>query len=166
MVQRIQYKPANAPTPTIAKELRQSKLIVSLIEEELVRWREDAKAALAAVIGVKSWKSASTKKLHPVDRLTARFRCKRCDAGGHSRGWDAPSFDFSMACKHRCKAENGGWIKGPWCAENFTLDVKVSYMEVLRITVALTWTPPKIGLKCRPASSCTAWVRCRGCDVY
>ena len=156
MVQRIQFKPTNAPSVAVAKELKQSTLIVSLVDEEVARWRTDARAALAAVLGVNSWRSASTKKLHPVDRLTARFRCKECDSRGCSRGWDVVSFDFAGACRHQCKNKNGKWLKKPWKAENFVPDLKVSFMEVPRIIMFLTSSSPKIGHRYRPASPCTA----------
>ena len=51
--------------------------VESVLEENLGQWRDAARAALAGVLGVPAWRSMSKRKLHPVDRLTARFRCRR-----------------------------------------------------------------------------------------
>ena len=53
--------------------------VKSVLAENLDQWRMAARAGLAAVLGFPGWKTMSKKKLHPVDRLTARFRCQRCD---------------------------------------------------------------------------------------
>ena len=53
--------------------------VASILAENLDQWRDAARAALAAVLGFPGWKNLSKRKLHPVDRLTARFRCQRCD---------------------------------------------------------------------------------------
>ncbi len=53
--------------------------VTSVLAENLDQWRNSARAALAAVLGFPGWKTMSKKKLHPVDRLTSRFRCQRCD---------------------------------------------------------------------------------------
>ena len=53
--------------------------VTSVLAENLDQWRNSARAALAAVLGFPGWKAMSKKKLHPVDRLTARLRCQRCD---------------------------------------------------------------------------------------
>lgn len=133
MVQRIQYKPSNTPNAAVAQELKNSQLVVSLVNEEVTHWRNETKTAFAALLGTKSWRSASSKKLHPVDRLTARFRCKTCDSRGHSHGWNATSLDFDGACKHQCRSRNGAPSKRRWSVDNFIPDVKASQTEVLRI---------------------------------
>ena len=55
-----------------------SPLIAEILRNELGRWRESARETLAAILGQPNWKCPSNKKLHPVERLTAKFKCKRC----------------------------------------------------------------------------------------
>ena len=66
------------PGPSDSRSLTDS-FATSVLAENLDQWRNSARAALAGVLGFPGWKAMSKKKLHPVDRLTARFRCKRCD---------------------------------------------------------------------------------------
>ncbi|KAE9407883.1 hypothetical protein BT96DRAFT_932925 [Gymnopus androsaceus JB14] len=57
----------------------QSKPIQTLVRSELVKFHVEAKNALGVILGFPpDWKSPSSKKAHPVDRLTARFRCRTC----------------------------------------------------------------------------------------
>jgi hypothetical protein len=46
--------------------------------DDLEKWREAAKAALAGVLGCHDYTSTSKQVLHPVERITARFRCTKC----------------------------------------------------------------------------------------
>lgn len=132
MVQRMQYKIGQEPSNSVAKELKSSHLVRVLVKEDLARWRSEAKASLGAILGFKDWKSASTNILHPVDRLTARFRCKRCDGKEGHQQWDDSSFDFAGACGHVCKSNNGRTAKDGWTADRFVPDSKVSSVEVFR----------------------------------
>lgn len=132
MVQRIQYKPADKPSTALWQELRNSKLMVEFVKEDLSKARTSAKNALGAVLGFQSWKSPSSTKLHPVDRLTARFRCKKCDKNGQSSNWDDAGFDFVGAFQHHCRRKGGPLAKEPWKADGFVPDERVCYMEVPR----------------------------------
>ncbi|KAI0763106.1 hypothetical protein BD413DRAFT_215713 [Trametes elegans] len=62
--------------------------VASVLKGNLEQWLDNARTALAAVLGFPGWKTMSKRKLHPVDRLTARFRCKKCDAAGKDTGLD------------------------------------------------------------------------------
>lgn len=133
MVQRIQYKPGNAPSAAVAKELRSSKLATQLVVEEIEQWRKDARGALGAVLGFDAWEPERAGELHPVDRLSARFRCKKCDDKGRLKGWENISLDFSGTCRHRCKVTKRERAKETWRAENFVPDHTVRYLELSRI---------------------------------
>lgn len=124
-VQRQLYKSTNAPSATVAHELKHSKLVGQMIEEDLDRWVDAARTSLAAVLGFPVWKSVSVHKLHPVDRLTARFRCKRCDARGEPKKWEGGCFTFAEACEHRCKPGGKTRAKERWEAKAFVPDEKV-----------------------------------------
>ncbi|EKM58120.1 uncharacterized protein PHACADRAFT_206959 [Phanerochaete carnosa HHB-10118-sp] len=121
-VQRIQYKPSKAPSAAVAGEFKHSHFVAHLINEELVQWRDNARTGLGRVLGFNASEQLSPGNLHPVDRLTARFRCKECDNKGLLRGWDNVSFDFSGACQHRCRDGTRERVRESWKAENFAPD--------------------------------------------
>lgn len=122
-VQRIQYKPQDAPSPAIAQELKQSKLAIHLVKEEIAQWSDEARRALHAVLGHSAWEWAGSEQLDPVDRLTARFRCKKCDDKGRLDGWENISLDFDGVCQHLCKTSKQERANERWQAENFVPDV-------------------------------------------
>ncbi|KAH9917185.1 uncharacterized protein B0H18DRAFT_1035800 [Fomitopsis serialis] len=116
----LQGKPTD-PDEGVAKDLKNSKLLNELLSDSLRQWREDARSALAGVLGFAGWKSASKNKLHPVDRLTARFMCKKCV----SRGKGGEDLDFAAACEHRCAGLNKRQrARETWNANLFEPDTK------------------------------------------
>lgn len=135
MVQRIQYKPDNAPSAAVARELRQSSITLHLVNEEITQWRESAKTALGKVLGFETGEKTDAEMLLPVNRLTARFRCKKCDTNGRSKGWDNMSLDFAAACQHRCRGTKRECAKETWQAGNFVPDSQVRQLELSRICV-------------------------------
>ncbi|TBU43901.1 hypothetical protein BD309DRAFT_959585 [Dichomitus squalens] len=99
--------------------------VASVLAENLDQWRDAARAGLAAVLGFPGWKNLSKKKLHPVDRLTARFRCQRCDkvASEHKIVLDDAGMDFAEACRHVCgHIQKRKRNKDKWSAEWFVPD--------------------------------------------
>jgi hypothetical protein len=109
----------------VASDLRRSELVAELLQDDLKNWRESAKSALAAALGFPDWKSASKKKLHPVDRLTARFRCKRCESVGRETHKDM-CLDFAGVCAHTCDRLNADKrTKEKWASDQFERDAKV-----------------------------------------
>lgn len=117
----LQGKPTD-PDEGVAKDLKNSKLLNELLSDSLRQWREDARSALAGVLGFTGWKSASKNKLHPVDRLTAMFMCKKCV----SRGKGGEDLDFAAACEHRCAGLNKRQrARETWNANLFEPDTKV-----------------------------------------
>ncbi|KAI0078382.1 hypothetical protein K474DRAFT_1660630 [Panus rudis PR-1116 ss-1] len=78
-------------------------IISKPIKRELERWREKAREGLARVLGFPGWKSASKNKVHPVDRLTARFVCTRCGLSkAAAKDGKDNGLSYQMACEHRC----------------------------------------------------------------
>ncbi|KZT03856.1 uncharacterized protein LAESUDRAFT_728854 [Laetiporus sulphureus 93-53] len=118
----MQAKSCDA-TSGIAADLKNSTFITALLEENLEKWREDARAALGTVLGYPAWKATSKTKLHPVDRVTAWFRCKRCH-GAQKKGEDTP-LDFIAACSHRCSyLDKRRRAKDNWSAQLFEPDTQ------------------------------------------
>lgn len=97
--------------------------ITKFLKSELGGWKEKAKMELGAVLGYPNWKTASKNILHPTERITARFLCKRC-VKLPIRYRDDGCFDFAGACLHECPAEKRKTKNLPWRADNFVKDEK------------------------------------------
>ncbi|KAI0738968.1 hypothetical protein C8Q80DRAFT_1261904 [Daedaleopsis nitida] len=108
------------------KRTMQDPFVASVLAENLEQWREGARGALAIVLGFPGWRNLSRKKLHPVDRLTARFRCSRCDKSNAAKGrsvLDGGGMDFARACEHVCAhLPKKKQSKDRWSAERFVPD--------------------------------------------
>ncbi|KAJ3715143.1 hypothetical protein C8R42DRAFT_632509 [Lentinula raphanica] len=78
-----------------------SEPISTLIHSELAKFHADAKNELAEVLGFPDWKSPSVKKLHPVERLSARFQCRKCHRV-EAKYRDFDSLDYAGAIMHLC----------------------------------------------------------------
>ncbi|KAK0219942.1 hypothetical protein IW262DRAFT_1381403 [Armillaria fumosa] len=119
IIHTIQTTPPS-PEFDVAKQL-QTTLVASLLKSELSAWRSQAKVALAATLGFANWKSASSKRLHPVDRINARFRCKKC-AHIENKYKEDGCFDFFGVCSHQCSKNLSG--KQEWNVTRFLKDDK------------------------------------------
>lgn len=84
----------------VAQELK-GKSMNALLEGNLETWRNEVKEALAAKLGYTSFSTPRSNVLHPADRLTARFRCQRCNHFEVNCKKDG-CFDFAGACAHQC----------------------------------------------------------------
>ncbi|KAI0688409.1 hypothetical protein BC835DRAFT_311744 [Cytidiella melzeri] len=120
-VSRIQ---ACASTPDAVKEIQQSTLVAGLVQDDLARWRAEARASLNAVLGFKPLTESSPTTLEAVDRLTARFRCQRCNSQSKSFPGDG-GMSFTEACAHQCEyLSKRASAQTRWNAELFTPDHK------------------------------------------
>jgi hypothetical protein len=112
-------------TTGVAGDLQKSQLVAELLQDDLRKWRESARMALTLTLGFSNWKSASKTKLHPVDRLTARFRCKKCARNDH-KVYEEECLDFAGACAHVCLQPNlKKRTRDRWTADQFEKDDKV-----------------------------------------
>jgi hypothetical protein len=115
---------------TITQTMVSNPLMRGLLTDQLNQWAETAKADFAVLLGFsKKWRNASKNVLHPVERVTARFRCIRCDtkAKGGSRTDDG-CLNFEAVCRHVCSVGQGRMLKGKkgrWDVSNFVKDEKV-----------------------------------------
>ncbi|KAF8911292.1 hypothetical protein CPB85DRAFT_1435042 [Mucidula mucida] len=112
------------PSPAFnpSKQLK-TPLAKTLIASELTAWRMDAKEKLGEVLGYGTWKAASKTRLHPVERVNARFKCQRCHHF-EQRYRDDGCFNFIGACSHQCRRADGTLKNEPWSAERFVKDAK------------------------------------------
>ncbi|CAL1699573.1 unnamed protein product [Somion occarium] len=89
--------------PMSAEDLKESPLIY-MLSQDLEQWRSAAKEGLSSVLGYPGWRHASSLKLHPVERMTARFKCKLCEGKKADEAhWKSYGLDFKAACEHRCE---------------------------------------------------------------
>lgn len=111
---------SKASKTNIADAFKQSGLVAELLQSDLKKWQDSARAELATTLGFRDWKNLNKAKVHPVDRLTARFRCKVCgsesEAGRH--------MSFASACVHVCKRQKKA-AKDNWSADQFEKDEQV-----------------------------------------
>ncbi|KAI1787577.1 hypothetical protein LXA43DRAFT_896027 [Ganoderma leucocontextum] len=138
--------------------------VTSVLAENLDQWRDSARAALAAVLGFPGWKVMSKKKLHPVDRLTARFRCQRCDrvAAENKVIRDDGGMDFAEACEHVCghlkkKQRN----KNRWSVERFVPDQRA--VDAISQMLKLCGTSSEDVDSVRIAEEVADRVQCQSC---
>ncbi|KAI0044945.1 hypothetical protein FA95DRAFT_1608108 [Auriscalpium vulgare] len=108
----------------VDKELKSSDTIRDFLQSDLEKWVAAARSDLGEVLGFPRWKNASSKVLHPVDRVTARFICQRCHHVSNKYA-DAQSLDFAGACAHECPGLDKKMRKrSMWKADQFIPDQK------------------------------------------
>ncbi|KAF9265624.1 hypothetical protein L218DRAFT_1075713 [Marasmius fiardii PR-910] len=100
-----------------------SSVITSLLNTQLEEWRTKTMDHLGTLIGQPAgWRSASTKILHPVQRVTARFKCGRCKRL-EMKYVEHECLDLAGVCTHQCRSEKNGNILN-WNVEKFITDEK------------------------------------------
>ncbi|KAF9568625.1 hypothetical protein CPC08DRAFT_702225 [Agrocybe pediades] len=159
---------SETPAASVADSLRDDKVIINLVETQLKKWVDNAKAELAVVLGVpKNWKSANKNVLHPVERITARFLCTRCKRMDHKYRPDE-GLDFAGACLHEC-GEREGKKKGRkvkmgnlvWDPRSFVRDEKA--IKVLKKAVDIFgFAEDREGANCLKGLGLA--VICKSCD--
>jgi hypothetical protein len=107
-----------------------SPFFAKLLEDDLRSWREAAREDMSAILGSPSWKSASSQMLHPLDRLTAWFQCRRCQKAGY-RSHPKRCLTFTAACAHLCPPrEKKRRAKLVWDPTQFVKDEKVCHFRL------------------------------------
>ncbi|KAJ3895268.1 hypothetical protein GG344DRAFT_39069 [Lentinula edodes] len=102
----------------------QSQPIQTLVHSELAKFHLEAKNSLAAILGFQNWKSPSSRKLHPADRLTARFQCRTCHRV-EAKYKEFGSLDYAGAIMHSCSVTLDKSIpQRPFKAARFEKDTK------------------------------------------
>ncbi|KAG6377418.1 hypothetical protein JVT61DRAFT_15218 [Boletus reticuloceps] len=83
-----------------------STLAISLVKADIHTWLIPVQKHLMALLGYPNgWQSASTRTLHPLKRITARFFCRRCGEGRVGRAYQREQcLDFKGVCSHVCVA--------------------------------------------------------------
>ncbi|KAF9225796.1 hypothetical protein BS17DRAFT_777704 [Gyrodon lividus] len=94
------------PKNGVMANLKSSPLAASLITSDIHTWLVPARSYMMGLLGYSGgWRSASKLKVAPLERVTARFLCGRCDDGGVGRRYQRQGcLDFRGVCLHVCKS--------------------------------------------------------------
>lgn len=109
----------------LAKDMKNSALVAELVAADLKTWMASAREKLSESLGFPKWKSASKTRLHPLDRITARFRCRGC--GKVAKRYEKERcLDFAGVCAHECPNDDKKARKPvDWSVDRFIKDEKV-----------------------------------------
>ncbi|KZP02971.1 hypothetical protein FIBSPDRAFT_808192, partial [Athelia psychrophila] len=122
VIKLVQSQQTPASTD-VSRDLK-SGLLAGMLEGDLDKWSKTAKEAFGEMLGFPGYRSASKTKLHPVDRITARFRCKRCRKEGWKYAQDG-CLDFPGVCAHVCHDSSmEKRTKERWNPDHFEADEK------------------------------------------
>ncbi|KAI0676457.1 hypothetical protein C8Q78DRAFT_997613 [Trametes maxima] len=137
--------------------------VASILKDNLDQWRDAARAGLASVLGFPGWRTTSKRKLHPVDRLTARFRCKKCHAPSKETSKDV-GMDLIRVCEHVCATSNKK-VRGTqrWNADNFVPDQRA--VDAISQVLELCGTKAEDVDSVKIADSVGDRVRCSICAL-
>ena len=131
VISMIQTTERTKVTKSVADVLRTNPVMADLLKSQLTKWTEKAKQDLGVVLGFpKNWKHASKNVLHPVERVTGRFLCTRCERVDVKYRGDG-CLDFAGVCRHECGVGNekrgrgGKGKKWKWNSSTFVKDEKV-----------------------------------------
>lgn len=85
--------------------LNDNELVTSLIKSDISAWVDSARTELLKELGFPNgWRSASSTKLNPLYRVTAKFLCTRCvDGGVNEKTKMQGCLGFSDVCAHVCR---------------------------------------------------------------
>jgi hypothetical protein len=109
----------------LALDLKKSGLVAELVTADLKKWMELVRERLFESLGFPRWRSASKTKLHPLDRVTAWFRCQRCRKV--SKRYEVERcLDFTGVCAHECPNHDQKAVD--WSVDWFVKDEKVCGM--------------------------------------
>ncbi|KAG2131705.1 uncharacterized protein EDB93DRAFT_1177587 [Suillus bovinus] len=146
----------------LAKDMKNSALIAELVAADLRTWMASAREKLSELLGFPKWRSASKTKLHPLDRITARFRCQGC--GKVAKRYETERcLDFAGVCAHECPSNDKKDRKPvDWSVDRFIKDEKASNAVARLLTL--------IGITDEDANACNtvkmlgAHIRCLSCE--
>ncbi|KAF9467827.1 hypothetical protein BDZ94DRAFT_1247828 [Collybia nuda] len=144
-----------------AATLKGSSWVSERLDIELKNWLDQAKGTLGTVLGYLDWSTASTKILHPVDRITARFLCEYCGRLP-LRYRDDECLDFAGACSHECRTSKRQRQRDEaWDARRFVSDKKA--INAMSKLAALCGADP-MHEECQTTiNNIAAWVLCLSC---
>lgn len=145
----------------LAKDMKNSPLVAELVAADLKTWMASAREKLSELLGFPKWRSASKTKLHPLDRITARFRCQRCEKVSKRYEMER-SLDFPGVCAHECPSDDKKNKKPvDWNADRFVKDGKASN-AVARL-LALIGITDEDAEACNTVKMLGAHIQCLSC---
>ncbi|KAH8120450.1 hypothetical protein DFH11DRAFT_1739563 [Phellopilus nigrolimitatus] len=148
--------------PKDVTEKLKDPTVKSMIGDNLAAWREKARNDFSTILGFENYQAISDRKLHPVERLTARFLCTKCVCST-IKDHEVPSLDFKAACGHSCPHLNKKQrSKEKWSAGYFVPDSKA-----IKVTMDL-FTQQNISVEERSSTGASSSfgdrIQCKSCD--
>ncbi|KAG1742455.1 hypothetical protein EDB19DRAFT_1701144 [Suillus lakei] len=146
----------------LAKDMKNSALVAELVSADLKTWMASAREKLSELLGFPKWRSASKTKLHPLDRVTARFRCQGC--GKVAKRYEKEQcLDFSGVCAHECPSDDKKDKKPvDWSVDRFVKDEKAS--NAVACLLALIGITDEDANACNTVNMLGAHIRCLSCE--
>ncbi|KAG9032437.1 hypothetical protein FRB95_001490 [Tulasnella sp. JGI-2019a] len=134
---------------TDLKQTLQSQEVQKVVKSGLQAWNETTRRVLSGKLGFrKAWKpdpegsggsgSSATPRLHPLDRMSSLFECKRCHRNGRIFT-PTTSLTFYEVIKHRCPKNTlgpTGKQRREWDITNFEPDTVAIRATRLALQVA------------------------------
>ncbi|KXN81672.1 hypothetical protein AN958_03919 [Leucoagaricus sp. SymC.cos] len=142
-----------------------------MIKHEIGKWEEQVKIDLLKTLDpsgalLEEWKKRvpTSREVHPVNRLDARWKCRICDTVENRYARDE-CLDFMGVCRHQCKESGGKKRKGkttrPWSIDNFVKDQQAC--DAIRLCLQqLCMSPENEKLAVREIDW-ALWI-CKRCD--
>lgn len=146
----------------LAKDMKNSALVAELVAADLKMWMASAREKLSELLGFPKWRSASKTKLHPLDRITARFMCQGC--GKVAKRYEKERcLDFAGVCAHECPSNNKKDRKQvDWSVDRFVKDDEASN-AVARLLTLVGITDEDTNA-CNTVKMLGARIRCLSCE--
>lgn len=146
----------------LAKDMKNSALVAELVAADLKTWMASAREKLSELLGFPKWRSASKTRLHPLDRITARFRCRRC--GKVAKRYEKERcLDFAGVCAHECPNDDKKARKPvDWSVDHFIKDEKASNAVANLLT--LVGITDEVADTCDTVKLLGARIRCLSCE--
>lgn len=148
----------------ISTTLDKNPLVSKVLTEQLNDWKRKARDELGAILGFPSWQTSNKHLVHPVERFTARFKCRACNSVALRYAADE-CLDFQGVCTHECTVQKGkkkgkGKAVNKWNAEKFYKDEQVcsSMISIPRLSNAYNdrlWQHLKAYKVCNPLMGLT-----------
>lgn len=146
----------------LAKDMKNSALVAELVAADLKTWMASVREKLSELLGFPKWRSASKTKLHPLDRITAQFRCQGC--GKVAKRYEKEQcLDFAGVCAHECPGDDKKNKKPvDWSVDRFIKDEKAS--NAVACLLMLTGITDEDANARNTVKMLGACIRCLSCE--
>jgi len=107
------------PVDDVKTQLEPNQAMSKVIKTNVESWDKKTRTALAKALEVAVPLVVSSTMLHPVDRVTGLFACKKCNRVDR-KDQAAGSLNYQAVIKHKCPGKRAA--KQKWDVQNFVRD--------------------------------------------